>query len=178
MTTYPGTVLMIFSVSLWIVAAWGLHVCERYEAGKQHASMKPSLLPSMDLWKLCLIHQASQLQRPQQQLHGGPVDGLRYLLVYWLWRCGSSHLLWPQHLPPHWDYGGILLIVFSLTIGGKFGRIKCPFVTLAGSRLHRPGGGGGRQEAGAEPSREARSQLHDGLPHLQEGNPSCYCINV
>uniref|UniRef100_A0A3P9J3K3 Calmodulin-binding domain-containing protein n=1 Tax=Oryzias latipes TaxID=8090 RepID=A0A3P9J3K3_ORYLA len=29
MTTYPGTVLMIFSVSLWIVAAWGLHVCER-----------------------------------------------------------------------------------------------------------------------------------------------------
>uniref|UniRef100_A0A3B4Y475 Small conductance calcium-activated potassium channel protein 1-like n=1 Tax=Seriola lalandi dorsalis TaxID=1841481 RepID=A0A3B4Y475_SERLL len=30
MTNYPGTVLMIFSVSLWIVAAWGLHVCERY----------------------------------------------------------------------------------------------------------------------------------------------------
>lgn len=30
MTSYPGTVLMIFSVSLWIVAAWGLHVCERY----------------------------------------------------------------------------------------------------------------------------------------------------
>ncbi|XP_068431443.1 small conductance calcium-activated potassium channel protein 1-like [Clinocottus analis] len=30
MTTYPGTVLMIFSVSLWLVAAWGLHVCERH----------------------------------------------------------------------------------------------------------------------------------------------------
>ncbi|XP_077446499.1 small conductance calcium-activated potassium channel protein 1-like isoform X2 [Stigmatopora argus] len=30
MTIYPGTVLMIFSVSLWIVAAWGLHVCERH----------------------------------------------------------------------------------------------------------------------------------------------------
>lgn len=73
-----------------------------------------------------------------------------------------------------WD----IVDIFSLTIGGKFGRIKCPFVTLAGSRLHRPGGGGGRQEAGAEPSREARSQLHDGLPHLQEGNPSSYCINV
>uniref|UniRef100_A0A3B5QHP5 Small conductance calcium-activated potassium channel protein 1-like n=1 Tax=Xiphophorus maculatus TaxID=8083 RepID=A0A3B5QHP5_XIPMA len=34
MTTYPGTVLMIFSVSLWIVAAWGLHVCERYVCGE------------------------------------------------------------------------------------------------------------------------------------------------
>ncbi|XP_061787496.1 small conductance calcium-activated potassium channel protein 1-like [Nerophis lumbriciformis] len=30
MTTYPGTVLMVFSVSLWLVAAWGLHVCERH----------------------------------------------------------------------------------------------------------------------------------------------------
>ncbi|XP_035477340.2 small conductance calcium-activated potassium channel protein 1-like isoform X1 [Scophthalmus maximus] len=30
MTTYPGTVLMVFSVSLWVVAAWGLHVCERH----------------------------------------------------------------------------------------------------------------------------------------------------
>uniref|UniRef100_A0A3B5K1F6 Calmodulin-binding domain-containing protein n=1 Tax=Takifugu rubripes TaxID=31033 RepID=A0A3B5K1F6_TAKRU len=38
MTTYPGTVLMIFSVSLWVVAAWGLHVCERYEAVKPRAS--------------------------------------------------------------------------------------------------------------------------------------------
>uniref|UniRef100_A0A8C8K3W0 Calmodulin-binding domain-containing protein n=1 Tax=Oncorhynchus tshawytscha TaxID=74940 RepID=A0A8C8K3W0_ONCTS len=28
MTIYPGTVLMIFSVSLWLIAAWGLHVCE------------------------------------------------------------------------------------------------------------------------------------------------------
>uniref|UniRef100_A0A3P8VFG0 Small conductance calcium-activated potassium channel protein 1-like n=1 Tax=Cynoglossus semilaevis TaxID=244447 RepID=A0A3P8VFG0_CYNSE len=30
MTIYPGTILMMFSVSLWVVAAWGLHVCERY----------------------------------------------------------------------------------------------------------------------------------------------------
>lgn len=130
----------------------------------------------MDFRKLCLIHQASQLQRPQQQLHGGPVDGLRYLLVYWLWRCGTSHLLWPQHLPSHWDYGGILLIFFFffLTIRGTLGK-KYPFVTFTGSWLHCPGGGGGRQEAGAEPSREARSQLHDGLPHLQEGDPSSSC---
>lgn len=49
-------------------------------------------------------------------------------------------------------------------------KTKCPLVTLAGSRLHRSGGGGGRQEAGADPGGEARSQLHDGLPHLQEGS--------
>ncbi|XP_056154421.1 small conductance calcium-activated potassium channel protein 1-like [Lampris incognitus] len=38
MTTYPGTVLMIFSVSLWIVAAWGLHVCERHHNYKDLSS--------------------------------------------------------------------------------------------------------------------------------------------
>uniref|UniRef100_A0A3B4XRG2 Small conductance calcium-activated potassium channel protein 1-like n=1 Tax=Seriola lalandi dorsalis TaxID=1841481 RepID=A0A3B4XRG2_SERLL len=37
MTNYPGTVLMIFSVSLWIVAAWGLHVCERYVSNYMEA---------------------------------------------------------------------------------------------------------------------------------------------
>ncbi|KAM6959018.1 small conductance calcium-activated potassium channel protein 2-like isoform 2-T2 [Aplochiton taeniatus] len=38
MTIYPGTVLMIFSVSLWIVAAWGLHVCERHHNYKDLSS--------------------------------------------------------------------------------------------------------------------------------------------
>ncbi|KAJ8000354.1 hypothetical protein DPEC_G00203950 [Dallia pectoralis] len=38
MTMYPGTVLMIFSVSLWLVAAWGLHVCERHHNYKDLSS--------------------------------------------------------------------------------------------------------------------------------------------
>ncbi|XP_041738774.1 small conductance calcium-activated potassium channel protein 2-like [Coregonus clupeaformis] len=38
MTIYPGTVLMIFSVSLWLVAAWGLHVCERHHNYKDLSS--------------------------------------------------------------------------------------------------------------------------------------------
>lgn len=50
-------------------------------------------------------------------------------------------------------------------------------VALAGGRLHGPGGGSGRQETGVDQSREACSQLHDGLPHLQEGKeqyqPQC-----
>lgn len=45
MTTYPGTVLMIFSVSLWIVAAWGLHVCERYVM--VYLSTAPSVVVSL-----------------------------------------------------------------------------------------------------------------------------------
>lgn len=69
-----------------------------------------------------------------------------------------------------WDI--VDFFFFFLTIRGTLGK-KYPFVTFTGSWLHCPGGGGGRQEAGAEPSREARSQLHDGLPHLQEGDPSC-----
>lgn len=51
------------------------------------------------------------------------------------------------------------------------------FGALAGGRLHGPGGGSGRQEAGVDQSRETCSQLHDGLPHLQEGKelykPQC-----
>lgn len=47
--------------------------------------------------------------------------------------------------------------------------VKCLTVAPAGGRLHRPGGCGGGQEAGADQSGEACSQLHDGLPHHQEG---------
>ena len=31
MTICPGTVLLVFSVSLWIIAAWTIRACERYE---------------------------------------------------------------------------------------------------------------------------------------------------
>ncbi|XP_078811262.1 uncharacterized protein LOC101161168 isoform X3 [Oryzias latipes] len=92
------------------------------------------------------LRETSQLQRPEQQLHGGPVDGVRHLPVHRLRRRGSSHLLRPQHLPPHGDHG---------------------------RRLHRAGGGRGRQEAGALQSRETRAQLHDGLAHLQEDQNRC-----
>lgn len=54
MTTYPGTVLMIFSVSLWIVAAWGLHVCERYALTPQD-----QISHSLD-WMLKVIIQLQQ----------------------------------------------------------------------------------------------------------------------
>ncbi|KTF90327.1 hypothetical protein cypCar_00021437, partial [Cyprinus carpio] len=30
MTICPGTVLLVFSISLWIIAAWTVRVCERY----------------------------------------------------------------------------------------------------------------------------------------------------
>ncbi|XP_056319942.1 small conductance calcium-activated potassium channel protein 1b isoform X2 [Danio aesculapii] len=30
MTICPGTVLLVFSISSWIIAAWTVHVCERY----------------------------------------------------------------------------------------------------------------------------------------------------
>lgn len=38
-----------------------------------------------------------------------------------------------------------------------------------GGGMHGPGGGSGGQEAGVDPSWEARPQLHDGFSHLQEG---------
>lgn len=33
MTICPGTVLLVFSISLWIIAAWTVRVCERYFRG-------------------------------------------------------------------------------------------------------------------------------------------------
>lgn len=34
MTICPGTVLLVFSISLWIIAAWTVRVCERYSGGR------------------------------------------------------------------------------------------------------------------------------------------------
>lgn len=33
MTICPGTVLLVFSISLWIIAAWTVRVCERSVRG-------------------------------------------------------------------------------------------------------------------------------------------------
>ena len=35
MTICPGTVLLVFSISLWIIAAWTVRVCERYSCGSR-----------------------------------------------------------------------------------------------------------------------------------------------
>lgn len=51
MTTYPGTVLMIFSVSLWIVAAWGLHVCERFVM-QSHSTDESIVQRSSKYWQI------------------------------------------------------------------------------------------------------------------------------
>ena len=37
MTICPGTVLLVFSISLWIIAAWTVRVCERYSRGSSSA---------------------------------------------------------------------------------------------------------------------------------------------
>ena len=52
-----------------------------------------------------VLLQAPQLQGPQQQLHGGPVDGLCDLPVHWLRGRGAPHLLRSQHLSAHRDHG-------------------------------------------------------------------------
>ena len=31
MTICPGTVLLVFSISLWIIAAWTIRACERFD---------------------------------------------------------------------------------------------------------------------------------------------------
>lgn len=43
MTICPGTVLLVFSISLWIIAAWTVRVCERYSHGS-HSALNPGHL--------------------------------------------------------------------------------------------------------------------------------------
>lgn len=98
------------------------------------------------------------------------MDGLRHLPVHRLRRRGAAHLLRTQHLPPDRDYGADQR---APTLAWPRGaQISCGSDSscVAGGGLHRAGGGGGGQEAGADQGGEARSQLHDGLAHLQEGN--------
>lgn len=42
MTICPGTVLLVFSISLWIIAAWTVRVCERYSWGSR-SPLSPGL---------------------------------------------------------------------------------------------------------------------------------------
>lgn len=82
---------------------------------------------------------------------------------------------------PHTYCGRSICLLTGIMVGHMLGilpcgqisshreSVRCLTVALTGGRLHRPGGCGGGQEAGADQSREACSQLHDGLPHHQEG---------
>lgn len=98
------------------------------------------------------------------------MDGVRHLPVHRLRRRGSSHLLRPQHLPPHGDHGeGFKSALRHSPMPRAETAVSNGGLWSTGRRLHRAGGGRGRQEAGALQSRETRAQLHDGLAHLQEG---------
>ena len=50
MTICPGTVLLVFSVSCWIIAAWTVRVCERYVAG-------PNVHPNASLLRFLPSHE-------------------------------------------------------------------------------------------------------------------------
>lgn len=70
MTICPGTVLLVFSVSCWIIAAWTVRVCERYQPDVYKALM---VLPfrmhffiwifdlDASLWCLCRYHDAQEV---------------------------------------------------------------------------------------------------------------------
>ena len=47
MTICPGTVLLVFSLSLWIIAAWTIRACERY--------VFPTLKYSKHIFTFCIL---------------------------------------------------------------------------------------------------------------------------
>lgn len=49
MTICPGTVLLVFSISLWIIAAWTVRVCERYSSGSGSRPTRPGPLSAQPM---------------------------------------------------------------------------------------------------------------------------------
>lgn len=50
MTICPGTVLLVFSISLWIIAAWTVRVCERYSRGGSSLSLSRASWATSSSW--------------------------------------------------------------------------------------------------------------------------------
>lgn len=50
MTICPGTVLLVFSVSCWIIAAWTVRVCERYQPKKHTSSTQINIYSGSSFW--------------------------------------------------------------------------------------------------------------------------------
>lgn len=65
MTICPGTVLLVFSVSCWIIAAWTVRVCERYHLKNLLKSSHTNFSPfSKHLYHQIIVSIVNVIQSP------------------------------------------------------------------------------------------------------------------
>lgn len=89
MTICPGTVLLVFSISLWIIAAWTVRVCERYFRGF-HSPLRPGPRSTQP---------APGWGKGGEAVGEGPGCGC-------MWSNGRSKRV-PKHVRRKWERGGL-----------------------------------------------------------------------
>ncbi|XP_010224143.1 PREDICTED: small conductance calcium-activated potassium channel protein 3-like, partial [Tinamus guttatus] len=71
MTICPGTVLLVFSISLWIIAAWTVRVCERYHDQQDVTS---NFLGAMWLISITFLSIGLELTKAEKHVHNFMMD--------------------------------------------------------------------------------------------------------
>lgn len=69
MTICPGTVLLVFSISSWIIAAWTVRVCERCALTPQSLTWRPPCTPMMLVTQGSLSHRFCSSDPGDPQAH-------------------------------------------------------------------------------------------------------------
>lgn len=87
MTICPGTVLLVFSISLWIIAAWTVRVCERWERERAWGRMNkwiivfPTAPFCLDAVKFLMLNEDSP--------ESSPISGTAWKITHRL-RCANT----------------------------------------------------------------------------------------
>uniref|UniRef100_A0A8C3C5S6 Potassium calcium-activated channel subfamily N member 1 n=1 Tax=Cairina moschata TaxID=8855 RepID=A0A8C3C5S6_CAIMO len=145
MTICPGTVLLVFSISSWIIAAWTVRVCERYHDKQEVTS---NFLGAMWLISITFLSIGYGDMVPHTYCGKGVclLTGIMVSL--------------PGLSPGGW--GGV-------AASARCCRCPHPGAVPAGCRLHGSGRRRRCQKARAHQSGETRAQFHDGYAANEAG---------
>lgn len=95
MTICPGTVLLVFSISLWIIAAWTVRVCERWERERAWGRMNKWIIV-FGTAPLCL-DAVKFLMLNEDSPESPPISGTAWMTTHRL-RCANTRSYTPAVL--------------------------------------------------------------------------------
>jgi len=92
MTMFPGTVLLLFSVSCWVIAAWTVRVCERYWLWTLNQS--EFIIYSCDYLPACVS--GTYLPTSSENVCNSLLLAVQYLFMYLCIRMCVCVFFWKQ----------------------------------------------------------------------------------